>query len=199
MGIQVKLLGVNFNNPDLETIPAYGFDDQFERANSASLGTTPQGKVWDIQPAGSTQAIVSGQAYVTRSTGNPGPTYATTDAFTSNGAMEVKVSAVDINFTGMALRVESLTNYLRFVVSTSGYRLERVSAGATTVVFSALNVAPIFPVVLRAVMEGSTIELYANGSLLSTQTVPEHTGNTRHGIYSSGQTGARIDYATFTA
>lgn len=199
MGVHIKLLGTSFKNPKLETIPVFGFSDDFNRPNADTLGVTAEGKTWEAQPSNTQKGIRSGQAYIARAAAPFGPSYAAADAGTPNGSMEVKLTAGDVNMTGMVLRAASITNHLRYVASATAYRLEKVVDGATALVWTSTGVVPPTPTTLRAVLAGTTISLYADDALLTTLTVPDLAGNTRHGIYSSGEGAARIDYARFTA
>lgn len=71
LGIQIKLAGINFNNPDLPILPAYGFAEDFNRADASTLGAG-----WFVVPAATVHGIISNQAWLARY-GALGPTTAT--------------------------------------------------------------------------------------------------------------------------
>lgn len=198
MGVQIKLHGVQSNNPNLPVIPEFGFSDDFARADASTLGATVSGKPWLVEPAATVQGITTQQAWVARS-GALGPTYGALEANVSDGTVEVEIIAHTGGATGLALRVADISNYLRFTRSSTQWRLEKTIAGALTVVWSVGAAAPVAPIKLKAVMAGTAIQLYADGVLLNTLTVAELVGNTKHGIYNSGDANTRFDNIKFTA
>lgn len=191
MGIQIKLKGVFFNNPDLPVLPTYGFEDTFNRADSATLGSD-----WHIEAGSGTPnvGIAGNAAFIARS-GTLGPIFASRESNLSNPTVETRVTALDGGSSGLALRAESITNYIRFNISGTVYRLEKVVDNVTTSVWVSGSGAQTGDVI-KAVLNGPSITLYANGALLTTQTIPELVGNTRHGLYTNGGPGVRFDYCT---
>lgn len=198
MGVQIKLHGVLSSNPNLPVIPEFGFSDDFARADATALGTTLSGKPWVVAPAATVQGITGQQAWVARS-GALGPTFGAVDANASDGTVEVEITSHTGGTTGLALRVADISNYLRFTRSSTQWRLEKTVAGSLTVVWSVTAAAPVAPIKMKAVMAGTSIQLYADGILLNTLTVEELTGNTKHGIYNAGDANTRFDNIKFTA
>lgn len=190
MGVQIKLVGVNFDNPGLPVLPPFGFTDSFNRPDATTLGND-----WSVN-AGSGVAVqgIAGNAAFFARTSTAGPAFASRESNLSDVTVEAKVAVIDGNTAGLALRAESITNYIRFTASSNTYRLEKIVDNTTSVVWVSASGMAAAGDVLKAVLRGPSIALYANGVLLTTQNVPELVGNTRHGLYNNGGPNVRFDY-----
>jgi hypothetical protein len=162
--------------------------DTFNRANSASLGTTDSGHTW---------SLLTGSFEVTNNT-----TKATTG--TSNASMEILRSdnysvSVDVKwsaYAGIDFRTKDLTNTYFIRLGTSGLGLFRQLAGANT----SLGSHSFTPLAnsnhtLKVTVSGSTIKVLLNGTEVISATDTDTTliNETKVGIRTFNDTVSTFD------
>lgn len=177
--------------PPLEPIST----DDFDRANSTSLGTDDQGNSW-VETAGD-WFISSNQARCTTPVNN------------ANNFLTIEVSEADVDIelgipvaaatvsqnAGILFRYSNTSNWWRFVLSRSaggvlGWFLQKSVAGSTTTIASG-SVGALTGT-LRVIADGDSIEAFVNGaSVYSGSGHTDLSSNTKHGVklYSTGAGG----------
>lgn len=203
MGLEIVVNSL-FTNANLLTVPVLGFSDNFNRANSASLGLTSKDqKQWML--TGQIKCSIDGnQAVVVSTTGRGG---ALVDAGSPNGTFRATfVSAGAAAGPGLALRSsitgrETLWLHAGMFAGNLHYALFTQSGtGGKTLLQEATSKNAAAGDVITAVLAGSSVKVSVNGAELISTTDPKFTAQTLFGIFGDGATvGARWDDISFTA
>lgn len=177
--------------------------DNFNRADSSSLGTTPTGGyawtslavktytavTWSILSNALKGAFTSGTT--------EGLLYV--DDAQANG--RIKATMATMGDLGLAFRISDGNNFWMLwtggAVAGTTYKLMKFVAGAyTTVVTTTKNSAP--GDVLEVAFNGSTITAYVNGSQVATTTDAFNSTATKHGFRGSPASGASFTLDDFS-
>lgn len=181
------------NATPIIVINNYAADD-FNRADSASLGTTPTGSfAWT--PLNSGVWSISGNQLVASSGVAPtAPNDVLIDDGQVNGTIQYTVK--QLTSSGCAFRVSGTGNVNGYIVWSNGTTLtlsKRTGANA----YSALGTGGTVAVndVIKIVLNGSSIRVFKNNVEVITVTDSSYTG-TKHGFWSNG-TGSGAQAAQF--
>jgi hypothetical protein len=111
---------------------------------------------------------------------------------TSGADVEVVVALnLGANDTGLILRSSNKSNYLRFVLTSTGWRFQKTVAGVITTVASGKAALPLkADYTLKVTLQGPTIILMIDGVILRTVTEPFNQTATKFGVLCSN-TGVR--------
>lgn len=170
------LLGVTPSAGGATGLPA---SDDFNRANdAATLNTSSSGHIWAAHVG--TWGIDSNQGYL------PSPV--------TDSVVTVEVSAADVtaqvtlaivgNRPGLSFRFVDTNNYWAwFRVGGLGYICAKRVAGTWTTEHTEA-MATANGDIIKVITNGTSIELYVNGSLKTTLTgQTDHQAATKHGLY----------------
>lgn len=196
------VLNTTFLNALLPTVPIFGFSDNFNRADAATLGlTSGESKAWLAEGTTPVWSIVGNRAGMTASGG--ASSMATVDAATADGVLQATLAVSGTaKTTGLAFRVQDYLNgyYLsRENASSLKYTLyRRVASTATAVSVSSKLIAD--GDVVRVELSGSSIIVKVNDVQIITATDTQWNTKTRHGFFgSSSELTAKWDDISFTA
>lgn len=200
-GLEI-IIPTHFNNPALPTTPVYGFRDDFNRADSGSLGYPNEGTAWQLLPASGSAitALISG-GKLTHTAGTA-YTFAVVESNLANGKLAATYSVANGNDIRLAFRVVDSSNcyYLSYSVSGGTVALSKLVAGAATALGTAVMSAGEFTQEVSVVFNGSTIEAYAGTRLLRTWAgETAHQTATKHGpMLHNSNTIDRLDAISVT-
>jgi hypothetical protein len=172
--------------PGYPPAPVYGFFDDFERGNSATLGATSgEQKPWLVRSTSGvpTAGIDAGAAYLRTSAGFG---TAVVDANLSNGELEVNLNSPltgGITLHGqVALRAASSADFIRADVRNDGrITLAAVTAGSAAGAISSL-IGAFAGGTLRFMLSGPIIQVYAGTTLIHSASFTQHQNATAHGF-----------------
>ncbi|HYP17989.1 MAG TPA: hypothetical protein VEQ65_12325 [Opitutus sp.] len=139
-------------------------------------------------PAGIVWAVESGVMTLT----SAGTVTANTSARASINAGQADAEVrgamrIGPNWTGLMLRGSDSSNYLRFMISGTGWILQKTAAGSTTTIASGKGVYALdVEHTLVAVLSGSSIRLRIDGTDVGSAQVAFNQAATRHGLFSNG-------------
>lgn len=199
----VTVIPGTFTNPGLPTLGIKGFTDTFTRVNNTSIGVTEGMPVrpWSVsvQSGTSLHGIRNNEGYAARSTGS-GHCVASVDAQASDGIYEVTLGANPAAAQlAAAFRVTTVDNWLGVVnVQGTAYWLRKMVAGTTSTIFQIPTIIPAPGDRIKVVLAGSSIAVYINGVLATTQTDTHNQTATRHGFYTNGDTQVTVRDVKFT-
>jgi hypothetical protein len=173
----------------------YTVGDSFSRADTTSgLGTSDSGQVWTVS-AGA-PGIAGGKAYASTAANMR----ATLNAGLADAVVEIDISGVtSADQAWLVLRYVDASNFLRLGTTPGGsLQLQEVVAGAATVVTPSFGNVGLLNGTLRAVLSGSTIDVYFNGALIGRRTSAQFLAATSYGI-NTATTAPRFDNFTVRA
>jgi hypothetical protein len=138
----------------------------------------PGGAVWKVHtgvvtlsPEGRATTIISSRA--------------TIDAGSADGEVTTTLMLA-ANPTGLILRATDSLNYLRFVLTTTGWSLQRTAEGSTTNLLTGKGAyVKGSDYTLSATLLGASVVLGIEGTTVGALEVPFNQTATRHGILSS--------------
>jgi len=203
---------VSFNNALLETVPVYGFSDNFNRAdNPNGLGyTSGENKPWKryngLTAFGG--RVVSNRAVPYDVTGAANGAWGAevVNANAANGTLKATLVTAGSKFGGLTFRASSNVDFLTLMMRTTGSNstlvlAKKVANTTTTVATSATQGIATDGSVFEIVLSGTSITVKCNGVVvIPTQTVTELAGNTEHGLYfNQGSMDMVWDDVSFTA
>jgi hypothetical protein len=173
----------------------YAYDD-FNRANSSTMGSTPVGGLLWQNACNGTPATTYG-VFANTAVLNGNTSGAGAEAFVDTGQANGTVRATIVNpsgFPGLVFRASGTNNANGYVFFKNGssYTLSSRTAGVLTPIASSTGVAPAGGDILEVVLNGSSIICKVNGAAVVSVTDTLYTG-TRHGIFNNsagGQHGA---------
>lgn len=200
----VTVIPGTFTTPNLPTLGIKGFTDTFTRVNNTSIGVTEGMPVrpWSVsvQSGTSLHGIRNNEGYAARSTGS-GHCVASVDAQASDGTFEVTLGANPAAAqVAAAFRVTTVDNWLGVVnVQGTAYWLRKMVAGTTSTIFQIPTIIPAPGDRIKVVLAGSSIAVYINDVLATTQTDTHNQAATRHGFYTNGDTQVTVRDVKFTA
>lgn len=112
--------------------------------------------------------------------------HATIDCSSADAVVSTTVS-IGSNNTGLLLRATNSSNYLRFMISSTRWMLQKTVAGKTTSVASGSRAhATSADHTLTARLDGTSITLAVDGVVLGTFEVDFNRTATRHGVMANG-------------
>jgi hypothetical protein len=183
--------------PPSATVYAY---DDFNRADNASMGSTPVGGlVWQNACNGTPAAaftVFANTAVLSGNTSGAGAD-AYVDTAQANGTIRATIVGSS-GFPGLVFRAAGTNNATGYVFFKNGanYTLSSRTGGTLTAMLSTTGVVPAVGDVLEVVLNGSSIVCKVNGAAVITTTSTLNTG-TRHGIFNNSAGGQHDDfYAT---
>jgi Periplasmic protein TonB, links inner and outer membranes len=167
-----------------EAAPAIVFiDDSFEGGEFLNRRTPDRIAVNDAAWSVHSGVIkMAANASVTTNTSG----YATIECGTADGEVSTTV-AIGSNNTGLLLRSTNSSNYLRFMISSTRWMLQKTSNGSTSSIASgAVAYSTSVDHTLVARLSGSSITLVVDGVTLGTFEVEFNRDATRHGLIANG-------------
>lgn len=190
-GLEI-VLPTNFRNPLLPKVPVSGFRDNFNRADTVSgLGeTSEEWKSWEnFTGINSTLRgrISGGRAVSNRQAG--GWSADVVDAQSPNGTLKATLVAAGNKWGGLTLRASKNTDFITLMLrsTTTNTQLslnKKVDNVGSVVATAAVPDLATEGSVFEVIMAGPNITVLRNGVIvIPTQTIPEFTTATRHGLY----------------
>lgn len=164
--------------------------DSFNRADGP-IGLADSGQAWTTLSG--TWAISGNAMQCVTASGNRD--MIAIDLGRSDVTAQVKVLTV-LAPQGMALRIVDNVNYIGVVNNANTtYVIFRVQANTATALATSTGVTPAAGDVLKAVLTGSTINVYlnANATPILTATETFNQTATKHGLYARNTTGVLFD------
>lgn len=172
--------------PDVYGSRGYVVFDNFNRADNASvLGTANTGQAW--VPLVGTWGISVNQAYVAVVVGNP---IAVVDSGLSNSTVNASIPVAG-NDVGLVMRATDASNYIRFIIETNVFYLQKCVVGAFTTIASIAGTL-VNGDQLSVSVSGSVFTAYKNGVFILTGTDAFNSSATKHGITAVNST-VRLD------
>lgn len=160
-------------------LPPWIGSDSFARANAASLGTAESGQVW-ASSAGT--FTISGRGAVPTSSAN---TRAHFDVSVVDAMATVEITGPNTVQHWLVARLVNGANYYRLGIAWDGrLSLERVTAGAVTILATVLPSAPASGTEISLKCKGSALEAFVNGVTATSVNDSTHAG-TSFGIQAS--------------
>jgi hypothetical protein len=177
-----------------------GRSDDFNRANSATLGTPSDGGTAWVQLAvftSNTVGIISNQA--ARSDATTGaPLYAVLESSLTDVTIQFTASAVVGATPSFVARAADKNNLVLCQYNGSG-NMEHyhIVAGSFSSVLDSTAFTPSSGDILTLTISGNNYTMKRNGSTVFTFTDSTNTSNTKHGI-AVGNAGTRVDDFSIT-
>lgn len=169
--------GIHIPRRSLRRIALVGFSDDFNRADSATLGVSSSGHTWERLIDGF--AIASNKAYQATSFG-----LEVIDSGLSDGYIQADVNVIGQN-VALGFRASDSLNYLCFSVDrvTGQAYLVKFQAGAYSAIASSVYTIPLGAHVLKVTFVGGNINCLVDGIVKVTQTgITFNQTATKHGI-----------------
>lgn len=186
VGSRIRLRTIESTDPDVTVLA----QDEFDRADSSSLGTAPTGQTW----SGTDFAIISNRVGMSAGTGLRISTMDVGSAahFVQGTFFNLDVESVTGtgNVVGLIYRYVNTSNYsrLQYNVATKQLRIvDRIAGADTNRGFFTIDVYE--RMVLGVYVTGTTVRYYLDGVLLGTDTAGVASG-TRVGLYAVRATDA---------
>lgn len=193
-GLEI-VLPLNFNNALLETVPVYGFVDNFNRADNANgLGfTSGEGKAWKryygLTAFGARVIGSRAVPYDVTAAANGAWGAEVVNANAANGTLKATLVTAGSKFGGLTFRAASNTNFLSLILRTtetnSTLTLNKKVANVTTAVAtSSVQGLATDGAVFEVSLSGTSVTVKCNSVVvIPTQTITELASNTEHGLY----------------
>jgi|GEM_PF-2265141 len=142
-------------------------------------GTTTGGAAWSVH---SGVVTMTANSSVTTNTS----AHATIDCSAADAVVSTVV-AIGSNNTGLLLRASNSSNYLRFMISSTRWMLQKTAGGTTSSIASGkVDYDTTTDHTLSARLSGSSITLTVDGVELGTFEVDFNRDATRHGVIANG-------------
>ncbi|MCZ2837125.1 cellulase family glycosylhydrolase [Modestobacter sp. VKM Ac-2985] len=182
------------------TGPTIYAEDDFTRANSASLGSAPTGGAWTTK--GDWGIDANAAEYLGTGSATGQFRHATVEAGVADCAVEATVT-LGAGESGICFRMTDAENYLLLRYggnAANNYELFRIENGGGSQLASIAATTPGLPATLRVELSGSTITPYVNGTAQTPVTSTFNQTATRHGLWAAGNgTGNAYDDFAVTA
>jgi hypothetical protein len=194
-GAALQLPGGNIQFASGTTVPATLASDNFNRADSASLGTAPTGQTW--------LNLINSAHIISNQAGSPdADAYLDVlDCGAADVAVQITITAFPspgASYIGILVRASDGSNYFRAIINNGTLYLDKRVAGALTNL--ATGMASGTPGdILKVQVLGPAITVYYNGSVVATASDSFNQSVTQHGIFIYGTTGLRLDDFLITA
>lgn len=167
--------------------------DNFDRADAASLGTSPTGQLWSSglqvisNQTGSSSNLTAGSAWNTMETTKADNIEISLDIIVPTGSTFSSIAS------GIVFRFKDTSNMYAF--GAKGYNSIGIyQAGATGVTIPANKTLDMIGThTLKVKLMGQTVECYVDNVLHFTITDTVHTANTKHGIALYNTNSPKID------
>ncbi len=172
----------------VENPPAAGPTVVLSDGFSASGGVLNRRIPDGVAPTGAEWRVESG--LFTLTTTGETTTVISSRAVIETGVADAQVAATvrtGSNPTGLILRSSSSSNYLRFVISSKDWALQKTAGGSTSTLTSGKQAFAMgVDHLLVATLNGTTITLTIDGAVVKTIDVAFNESATRHGLLSNG-------------
>lgn len=190
------VLPLSFNNPNLPVVQRPGFRDDFDRPAADVLGTTTDGKLWTVLDSGSSSSVWGTFGDGTAGMKSSSSQYhlALADALTPDGTLTAVVG--DIGATsrrwGLTVRAQGEGDYIYIapIGTNPELRMAKQVGGNTT---PTSTIGPVLSTgdTVTVALAGPSIIVSVNGASVISDSIPEFTGVTTHGMYAfSGAEGS---------
>jgi hypothetical protein len=166
-----------------EVPPPVAVDDDFNRADSSTIGNDSDGNAW-VEVSGAWE-ILNQVVRQTDTSTNPGELRCGTAMNTGNHWIEATLSAsAGTGSVGLLARMDaSAFTGLSFEVADGSYKLIDVSGGTPNTVFTGVAHTHAAGEVYGFEVSGTTNNFYLNGSLVATTTYSSYQTNRRVGLH----------------